>query len=218
MKKCIAFVASLAIAGLCFAKNHSCGIDIVAGFPLGFSRYSLEDNLADDAKLKFTELGFGMKIQTYDCFLLGGILGVYASAGFGVGFAVQTEKEESLILNDGGTYVSGDFLIGPAVGFDAGALRFQMGVAFHAVVLKMNSFLYEGDSKKFHSFGFALTPQVRFTADKRCSFVVGADLMFDFPQKMSNTDSFGVTTDSDWKNSFRFGLTPYLGLGINFGK
>lgn len=67
----------------------------------------------------------------------------------------------------------------------------------------------------YNSFGFALTPQFRFGASKRCSFILGCDLAFDFPKKLT-LDLGGTKIDVEFDKGFRFGATPYIGLGINF--
>ena len=110
-------------------------------------------------------------------------------------------------------------MVGPAFGVDIGRTRFQTGVAFHMMGATLWGLGddYEDDEidnkLKYSAFGLALTPQFRFTADKRCSFILGCDFVFDFAVNITE-DGEKIKPD----NKFRFAASPYLGLGINFGK
>ncbi len=74
-------------------------------------------------------------------------------------------------------------------------------------------------------FGMALTPQFRFGAGKRVAFLVGCDLVFDFPKKFTaesrtvdndTLSTVSVKEDFEYDDGFRFCYAPYIGLGINF--
>lgn len=88
-------------------------------------------------------------------------------------------------------------------------------------------------SISLHSFGIGLTPQLRFSPSKKTSLVLGCDFIFDFGRGKNSTGFYrdyerettsGHESGSEWTeiaaNSidkyFRFGLSPYIGVGINF--
>ena len=207
MKKMIlALAGAFLIGGAAFAENHTCGLDIAWSLTVGGT--SMDDT-------SWTEVGIAAllpnKISTYDCFLLDDHLGIYASFGYNLNFGF-TNSEDFLVG------VEYEFKIGPAFGIDLGRTRFQTGLAFHYVGAKLwsnqgNAEDYEGlEDFKFNAFGLSITPQFRFTADRRVSFILGCDLDFDFGANMRYDDE-KFKPDS----SFRFAAVPYLGLGINFG-
>ena len=195
-------VAALVSATPLAAQNHTCGIDIVAGI-FGFD--TLKGKVEGETSRSLGIEIFPIKIDTYDCFLLNNHLGLYASVGIGPGLGIDDITFQLRF----------DFMAGPAFGVDLGesSVRFQIGVPFHAAIINATT----GDDETSYTvtaLGFALTPQFRFTANKRCSFVLGADLMFDFSAdiKLKNGDKYSLD------NAYMFSFLPYLGLGINFGK
>lgn len=224
MKKIFgALFATIALSGAVFAENYAKGIDIqLLGIPIASTTMKIEG--FDE---KGFEAGYQLKIATYDCFLLNDMLGIYASIGANAGVILIGDDHgwDDIFIG-----ISGEFMIGPAFGINLGRTRFQTGLAFHAVVARGIGF--EDYDIKYHSFGFALTPQFRFTADKRCSFILGCDITFDFPKKITYVsndyhhdyyydyryDHYDNDHNASIKfdDGFRFGVTPYIGLGINF--
>ncbi|MBQ7619220.1 MAG: hypothetical protein IJS51_03710 [Treponema sp.] len=201
---------SLAVAALVsttplVAQNHTCGIDIVAGI-VGFD--TLKGKVNGQTSKEWGIEIFPIKIDTYDCFLLNNHLGLYASVGIGPGFCINDTNKSAFQLRF-------DFMAGPAFGVDLGesSVRFQIGVPFHAAIINATTGNDE-TSYTVTALGFALTPQFRFTANKRCSFVLGADLMFDLSADIKPKSGDKYSLD----NAFMFSFLPYLGLGINFGK
>lgn len=126
-------------------------------------------------------------------------------------------------------------MVGPAFGVDLGSssVRFQIGVPFHMIVgggvlfteSSWRNNKYEPDGVygfNYSAYGIGLTPQFRFMANRRCSFVVGMDFVYDFVYNRTFEQKInGVTVrESDTNGAdrtHRFAWTPYLGLGINFG-
>lgn len=219
-KSFVALLAAFVLGGGVFAENYTKGIDIQFGIPLGFTTME-KDIVGYDLKAKMFEGGFQLKLATYDCFLLNDMLGIYASVGANTGI-ILTGSEHS--WDDVFIGISGEFMIGPAFGVNLGKTRFQTGLAFHAVVAR--GIGLDDYDIKYHSLGFALTPQFRFTANRRCSFILGCDFTFDFPNKITyivddiyhydDDDDYHYDTEMKFDSGFRFGVTPYIGLGINF--
>lgn len=217
-------------AGAFASDNHTFGIDICGGI-VGYGTTKF-DATYNGIKQEFTykEVPFlPIKVSTYDCFLLNNHLGIYGSIGVipsgQVDFKISPANEKD---EDAWVGVGLEFMVGPAFGVDLGdsGIRFQCGVPFHA-----EFGAYFSDSKvlnvttkrtrSYSAFGLGLTPQFRFMANRRCSFVLGVDFIFDFAMtfKQKNETDFNTTTiELDPKNAFRFKTVPYLGLGINFGK
>ncbi len=219
---------SLAVAALVsttplVAQNHTCGIDIASGIVA----FDSAKGTLDGVECSFKGLSFfPLKISSYDCFLLGNHIGVYGSLGLRPGITYDREaKANGVTLSAGSNFRFGlDLMVGPAFGVDLGdsSVRFQIGVPFHALwawgpdyeteinyVTKTNKYRYS-------AYGFALTPQFRFTANRRCSFIAGADFMFDFAVNWWQNYN-GVKTSGSFDDAFSFTVLPYIGLGINFG-
>lgn len=215
-KSFVALLAAFVLGGVVFAENYTKGIDIqLFGIPIGSTTMSVEGFTA-----KSFEAGYQLKIATYDCFALNDMLGIYASVGANTGI-ILTGSEHS--WDDVFIGISGEFMIGPAFGVNLGKTRFQTGFAFHAVVAR--GIGLDDYDIKYHSLGFALTPQFRFTANRRCSFILGCDFTFDFPNKITyvvddfyhhDDDDYYYDAEMKFDSGFRFGVTPYIGLGINF--
>lgn len=222
----VALLASLVLGGGVFAENYTKGIDIQM---LGISIAATTMENVGGGEFRIAEACRQFKIATYDCFMLKNTFGIYASVAANIGVILTSDDDWSWVNDfDGFFGISGEFMIGPAIGVNLGKTRFQTGIAFHALTaLGIGS----DDNIHFSSLGFALTPQFRFTADRRCSFILGCDFTFDFPK---NYVSFGTRYDNDedghvdydsaeryeekfeFDDGFRFGVTPYIGLGINF--
>lgn len=221
-KKFAALVAAFVLGGAIFAENHTKGIDLQLGIPIAKTKMTMDLGIAEFSQETFGA-GGQLKIATYDCFLLNDMLGIYASLGLNPGvFIASTSSDGEGGIDDVGFSLSLEFMVGPAFGIDLGGVRFQTGLAFHAVFAwgwygggSTNGGDWINNKVNYNSFGFALTPQFRFGASKRCSFILGCDLAFDFPKKLT-LDLGGTKIDVEFDKGFRFGATPYIGLGINF--
>lgn len=225
------FVASVCAAALtagAFAQNHTCGIDIAGGI-VGYETTKFKTAIGGvDRDASYIGVPFlPLKINTYDCFLFNNHFGLYASIGLLPEAMVNFEVKGDGKDDDPWTGVGAEFMFGPAFGVDLGdsSIRFQVGLPFHAEV---GAYFYESKTagvttkklRTYSAFGVGLTPQFRFMANRRCSFVVGADFVFDFAMNMtvhSETDGNKNSYVFNPKNVFRFRALPYLGLGINFG-
>lgn len=248
-----AFVVSAVLTAGAVAENHPYGMDIVLGI-VGVDAFSYDSPGAVNlwgttlpAKIhnswKAIEI-VPLKINTYICPWLNNHLGIYGSIGFlpAVEFGFKSEALGIAETSDGvGFNVGVEFMAGPAFGVDLGesSVRFQVGVPFHfmfgvgkrAVDLKWENgrivdYGFDTDVT-YTAYGIGLTPQFRFAANKRCSFVLGMDFVFDFVLTREEEYTLGtignypirvkgnLTAGAD--NTFRFAWTPYLGLGINFG-
>jgi len=214
-------------AGAFASDNHTCGIDIASGL-VGYESTTFTGNYPLRRR-DYSYVGvpfLSLKVNTYDCFLLNDLLGIYASIGINpeamVDFGVSGDRDSSAWVG-----VGIEFMVGPAIGLDLGdsGICFQTGVPFHA---EFGAFFDEEKkldvttkkTREYSSFGVGLTPQFRFFANRRCSLVVGADFIFDFVMKLKQkTEVNGNTTtfNIEPKNVFRFRALPYIGLGINFG-
>ena len=231
MKKIVFVMMTFVFATAMFAKNHHSGIDVSAATGFGYFNGRDADASAAKSESKFFQPEF--KISTYDCFALFHMLGIYAS--FGVGGNVQFSQEYADIItsDDISGGVALDFAIGPAFGIDLGSMRFNVGAGFH---INFTNVLIEGkdidetfDIENFTLentytycwFGLAVAPQIRFFANRRCSFIIGCDLAFDFgcagKLEVKTNDSKTTIRTVDFEDAFRFGCAPYIGLGINFG-
>ncbi len=214
------------------------GLDACLGVPLGFGRLRSGEGFGGESEARLFEAGAQLSLKTYDFFFLDGMLGVYAGFGFGAG-ALKVGYGGQ--LTDIYFETSWDFCVGPAFGMDIGKMRLQAGFGFYARFAKgRNTIEYNGnyagrevdvshsESIKYNAFGFALTPQARFSPNSRFSLVAGLDITFTFPRKLNidyNSDFSFIYEDSyaeklvyKYGGGMRFGITPYIALGINFGK
>ncbi len=162
-------------------------------------------------------------------FLANDHIGIYASLGYNlvfgfdknkVSFGGRTDERDG----DGWAGVNAEFIVGPAFGFNLGSTRFNLGAGFHflygnlwsmkdkEIYVADGTYKMETQKMEYSAGGIALAPQFRFTADRRCSFILGCDFAFDFKVDIS-VDGEKI---SDTDSTFRFAATPYLGLGINF--
>ena len=236
-KKIAALAAAFILGGAIFADNHTKGIDLQIGIPIAVSNMTKEYDVLECYQTT-VEAGGQFKLASYDCFLLNDMLGIYGSLGVNTGVFITAngatgqskhdEESESGFIDGIGFNASLELMIGPAFGVNLGSVRFQTGLAFHAVFAWGFGTVLSDDNEeifsnsdynytvRYKSFGFALTPQFRFTANKRCSFIIGCDITFDFPNKLTYENEDGARTKMEFDNGFRFGATPYLGLGINF--
>ena len=232
-----ALVAAVALSSGAMAKNHPYGMDIAAGiigvdyceakFKTGGIESTYMHNVLDIVPVK---------VNTYICPWLNNHLGIYASVGFlpGVDLNYKTKTNSRTSEQDGVGFSFGvEFMAGPAFGVDLGqsGIRFQVGAPIHIMFgvgrIAFGSNKWDtyrqwedaADTKvSFSAFGFGLTPQFRFMANKRCSLVVGTDFTFDFSYNQT-MEKNGVKTSptAGADSKFRFGFVPYVGLGINFG-
>ena len=81
--------------------------------------------------------------------------------------------------------------------------------------------LEENCPELFTAMGFGLTPQFRFGANNKISFIVGCDFIFDFgfstSREVYNIDRYLISMpEAEINKFFRFGITPQVGFGINF--
>ena len=216
-KKLGAFFVAFVLGGVIFAENYTKGIDLhLLGSPIGRTKMTV-DNYGVEYIQKSLEAGYQFKLATYDCFLLNDMFGVYGAFGvnFGAYLTASPAEEGGDELDDIGLKSSFEFMIGPAFGVNLGRIRFQTGLAFHAVFGKAIGLGTDSDAIKTTALGIALTPQFRFGANKRCSFLLGCDIAFDFPKKLTYVYGSEKTVIK-FDKGFRFGTTPYIGLGINF--
>ena len=244
MKRFLCVLCALAVGAGAFAGKF--GLDLSLGVGFGFSNAQLYSS-GVEAELEGMELVLpSIKVATYSFFLLDDMLGLHAQLGFSPfierGETLKTnwwglgETEFESIGFQGGVPTESwgfEFLIGPAFGIDLNeTVRFQTGLGFHFLYVSAHEmFSYseglqsKGYTESFSSCGIGLTPQLRFTPNKRLSFLVGCDLNFDFGgdiyKEFFSTEIAGVNTnqrlpDYDMTGFFRFEVEPYIGLGINF--
>lgn len=236
-KKWGALFVALVLGGAVFAENYTKGIDLQFGIPIGVTKMTKDYEVAEFTQ-NILEFGGQFKVATYDCFLLNDMLGIYASVGVNLGGFYAHDKLSISRRNTNlgglrdeiGFATSLEFMIGPAFGVNLGGVRFQTGIGFHGVVAwgwyRVNTIDYSYGSGypesshlnkvKYTAFGLALTPQFRFSASRRCSFILGCDLAFDFPNKLTCEIEHNNEVEFEFDKGFRFGVTPYIGLGINF--
>ena len=220
-----ALVVSATLAAGLFADNHPYGMDIAMGI-VGFdgTKYNV-----DGVEYSHNVVNiFPLKINTYDCPWLNNHLGIYASVGFFPGVHGNAKIDGNKVKpTDAYADFAVEFMAGPCFGIDLGrsSVRFQVGVPFHVMAgagyreVKVSGYTQK-DSQTFSAWGFAITPQFRFMANRRCSLVVGTDVVFDFAYNRTiESEVNGVKASSAFHSSdaLRFAFTPYVGLGINFG-
>ena len=128
-------------------------------------------------------------------------------------------------------------MVGPAFGIDINEnLRFQTGLGFHYLLEKSvteilaNKYVEEENrllsSISLHSFGLGLTPQLRFSPSEKKSLIIGCDVILDFGRAKNSSffyfedETGGFIGEEIRANQiqkyFRFGMSPYIGVGINF--
>ncbi len=155
----------------------------------------------------------------------------------------ESLKGGGMIGSISDAFIGLEFMVGPSFGIDINEdLRFQTGLGFHYLYEKSltesiaNGYAEDGTvipSISLHSFGIGLTPQLRFSPSKKTSLVLGCDFIFDFGRGKNTTGVYqdyeretatGFESGSEWveipanqiQKYFRFGMSPYIGVGINF--
>lgn len=214
------------------AKNHPYGMDIAVGI-VGVDVFSSKHENTDWTMSNACVELFPIKVNTYCCPWLNNHLGIYGSLGLlwcGIECGYKNKIGGVEYETTGVGYNFGlELMAGPAFGVDLGdsSVRFQVGAPLHfqfgvgAMVMdadtsNRSSSLTVTKDFSYTAFGLGLTPQFRFAANSRCSFVVGMDFVFDFlySRKFDNGSRGSIKVEKD---PFHFGWRPYLGLGINFG-
>lgn len=224
MKKIILTLATLAFCmGGIAAENF--GIDIGLMFPMSFQTMS-----SSNSEYKEDDFALGAKLQTYDFFWADGHVGLYGMLGLGFNLAETNRSvtvsgtKTSLVDNDGNSF---NFFcaIGPAFGTNLGSsnVRFNVGTGLHIhsktyeqnMGTSTNKIIYDGSALWM---GLNLNPQLRFTNNRRCSFLFGCELNFDGCVAGELGPRNGTKTDIKdlYDSTFAFTLVPYAGLGINF--
>lgn len=228
MKRITTLLVLLLCATTIFAAEGKYGLDFSFGISAGFQ--SQEGRiLGQTVKLKRTDLLLPVKISTYDYFLLDNMLGIYGSISLSPLGAFMGEKvngfEAGNMMGINEMAAGFEFIIGPAFGIDLGDsnIRFQTGAGFHLLVAKTTTeiIMEENCPELFTAMGFGLTPQFRFGANNKISFIVGCDFIFDFgfstSREVYNIDRYLISMpEAEINKFFRFGITPQLGFGINF--
>ena len=228
MKRIVTLLVLLLCATAIFAAEGKYGLDFSFGISAGFQ--SQEGRILGEAvKLKRTDLLLPVKISTYDYFLLDNMLGIYGSISLSPLGAFMGEKvngfEAGNMMGINEMAAGFEFIIGPAFGIDLGDsnIRFQTGAGFHLLVAKTTTeiIMEENCPELFTAMGFGLTPQFRFGANNKISFIVGCDFIFDFgfstSRELYNIDRYLISMpEAEINKFFRFGITPQLGFGINF--
>lgn len=213
------------------AKNHPYGMDIavgIVGVDVFSSKYENRDWTMSNACVEL----FPIKVNTYCCPWLNNHLGIYGSLGLlwcGIECGYKNKIGGVEYETTGIGYNFGlELMAGPAFGVDLGdsSVRFQVGAPLHfqfgvgAMVQDVGNGrdTYTADFS-YTAFGLGLTPQFRFGAKDKLSFVVGMDFVFDFLySRKSEYNVMGIKQSVKYdKDPFHFGWRPYLGLGINFG-
>lgn len=253
MKKFLCVLCVLVVGATSFAANGKFGLDFSWGLNLGFQNMGMTDSDSGvEGKLKRTDLALPIvRVSSYNFFLLDNMLGVFASANISAGLQFGDK-----LVSDGGevkgagvvgsisdAFLGLEFMVGPSFGIDINEnLRFQTGLGFHYLFEKslmetMMDMAIEGEempSISLHSFGLALTPQLRFSPSKKTSFILGCDFLFDFGRGKASTvfgyeyenrpTENGTESGTEFEEIpadaidkyFRFGMSPYIGVGINF--
>lgn len=238
MKKFLCLLCVLAVGAGAFATKLGLDFSLGTGFGLQNAKFEVLGEEVTYEQMDWAAIS--IKVATYDFFWLDDMLGLHAQLGFSPfvvnGGTLKLEGSEfELKGGQSGVpteYRGIEFLVGPAFGIDLHELiRFQMGLGFHFFRARSwEDFTYTEDvgsstsmSVSFSSYGIGLTPQLRFTPHKRLSFLVGCDLYFDFGGSIMEYFSYELAgKDMLWKlpddmtGFFRFGLSPYIGVGINF--
>ena len=230
MKRITTLLVLLLCATTIFAAEGKYGLDFSFGVSAGFqSQEGKIPYVGQTVKLKRTDLLLPVKISTYDYFLLDNMLGIYGSISLSPLGAFMGEKvngfEAGNMMGINEMAAGFEFIIGPAFGIDLGDsnIRFQTGAGFHLLVAKTTTeiIMEENCPELFTAMGFGLTPQFRFGANNKISFIVGCDFIFDFgfstSRELYNIGGKVIPMPAAGINKFfRFGITPQLGFGINF--
>ena len=230
MKRITTLLVLLLCATTIFAAEGKYGLDFSFGVSAGFqSQEGKIPYVGQTVKLKRTDLLLPVKISTYDYFLLDNMLGIYGSITLSPLGAFMGEKvngiEAGNMMGINEMAAGFEFIIGPAFGIDLGDsnIRFQTGAGFHLLVAKTTTeiIMEENCPELFTAMGFGLTPQFRFGANNKISFIVGCDFIFDFgfstSREVYNIDGYLISMpEAEINKFFRFGITPQLGFGINF--
>ena len=230
MKRIVTLLVLLLCATTIFAAEGKYGLDFSFGVSAGFQSQEGEiPYVGQTVKLKRTDLLLPVKISTYDYFLLDNMLGIYGSISLSPLGAFMGEKvndiEAGNMMGINEMAAGFEFIIGPAFGIDLGDsnIRFQTGAGFHLLVAKTTTeiIMEENCPELFTAMGFGLTPQFRFGANNKISFIVGCDFIFDFgfstSREVYNIDGHLISMpEAEINKFFRFGITPQLGFGINF--
>ena len=230
MKRITTLLVLLLCATTIFAAEGKYGLDFSFGVSAGFqSQEGKIPYVGQTVKLKRTDLLLPVKISTYDYFLLDNMLGIYGSISLSPLGAFMGEKvngiEAGNMMGINEMAAGFEFIIGPAFGIDLGDsnIRFQTGAGFHLLVAKTTTeiIMEENCPELFTAMGFGLTPQFRFGANNKISFIVGCDFIFDFgfstSREVYNIDGYLISMpEAEINKFFRFGITPQLGFGINF--
>lgn len=230
MKRITTLLVLLLCATAIFAAEGKYGLDFSFGVSAGFqSQEGKIPYVGQTVKLKRTDLLLPVKISTYDYFLLDNMLGIYGSISLSPLGAFMGEKvngiEAGNMMGINEMAAGFEFIIGPAFGIDLGDsnIRFQTGAGFHLLVAKTTTeiIMEENCPELFTAMGFGLTPQFRFGANNKISFIVGCDFIFDFgfstSRELYNIDRYLISMpEAEINKFFRFGITPQLGFGINF--
>ena len=233
MKRLLAAVAVLVVGATSFASSGKFGLDFSWGVNVGFQNMNVSQD-GVEGKMTRTDMAFPIvRVSSYNFFLLDNMLGLFASVNLSPGLQFGDKMGD---MEGGGfmgsisdAFLGIEFMIGPSFGIDINEnLRFQTGLGFHYLFGKS---LIEGvatmaggedvPSLSLHSFGIALTPQLRFSPAKKASFILGCDLLFDFGRSgdvlLFDNDGDGRHIPADaMEGYFRFGFSPYIGVGINF--
>ena len=225
----VAVLCGTLAAGAFASDNYTLGMDVAGGI-VGYGTAKFNTSAyGGDKQISYKEIPFlSLKVNTYDCFLLNNHFGIYGSIGLVPQAMFDVEVDGKSNNDDPWAGIAIEFMVGPAFGVDLGdsGIRFQCGVPFHA---EFGAYFYDEkkqdvktkNTRSYSAFGVGLTPQFRFMANRRCSFIIGADFIFDFAmgfKEERKVDDEKTTRDLNPKSAVRFKVDPYLGLGINFGK
>ncbi len=203
-------------------KKNVYSIDVSMALPIRFLSFE-----ASNSKFDENIIALGWKAQTYDFFWLDGRLGIYASLGIGFQMA-----ETSRSIKTGGITFKGEdtssgvfnfsAAFGPSFGTYLGStgIRFNIGAGLHILCQDFDEPLSGVGSISGNAvwMGFDVNPQLRFTSNRRCSFVLGCEMAIDgcVGGELS-VGGYGKRDIKDiFDSSFQFMLAPYLGLGFNF--
>lgn len=228
MKKFIVmFAAAVLGAGALSAQNHPYGIDVGAGPVLNL--LAIDD---DEFNSLAVTGGIQLKADTFDCFALNNMLGIYGSLSMPIVFPGKeyinygstTETEDHPESS-----VGVDCIIGPAFGVNIGdsGVRFQVGAGFHMLALfsTFDDKMSEPTRQVEIFTGMGYDAQFRFSANRRLSPVVGLAGTVDWGYQgtaatyVNNAESGRTSWDnSDYKSCVHYSFMPYVALGINLGK
>ena len=242
MKRFLASIAVLVVGAMSFASSGKFGLDFSWGLNMGFQNMNV-NMLGGEGKLSRTDMAFPIvRVSSYNFFLLDNMFGLFASLNLSPGFQFGDKVEANGRTIEGRGYVGNfsdvffgiEFMVGPSFGIDINEnLRFQTGLGFHYLFEKSMVEAFENKvsdseiSLSLHSFGIALTPQLRFSPAKKASFILGCDFLFDFGRSGDTEFKYHESGNGERDRTypipadaidsyFRFGFSPYIGVGINF--